>query len=84
MTNMKCALKKKIHALDFAVLELGLYLDTHPWDKRALHKRHHLLAERKAAVAAYEEKFGPLLPANGGKSGVWAWGKEPWPWEGGN
>ena len=82
MTNMKCALKKKIHALDFAVLELGLYLDTHPWDKRALHKRHHLLAERKAAVAAYEEKFGPYEPTwNKVRGDSWSWVNDPWPWE---
>ncbi len=82
MTDMKAAMKKKIHAYDFAILELGLYLDTHTWDRRALRKRQMLQAERKAAVAAYEEKFGPyIVNWNQVKGDHWAWVNDPWPWE---
>lgn len=82
MMNMKAAYKKKIHAYDFAILELGLYLDTHTWDKAALQKRQKLQAERKAAVAAYEEKFGPyIVNWNKVKGDNWCWVNDPWPWE---
>ena len=79
---MKAAMKKKIHALDFSILELTLYLDTHPSDKRALHKRHELIAERRSAVAAYEEKFGPYtVTADKVTGDCWSWVNDPWPWE---
>ncbi len=82
MTETKCALKKRIHAYDFALYELGLYLDTHTWDKRALKKRQQLIMERKAAVAAYEEKFGPYIPNwNKVRGDCWSWVNDPWPWE---
>ena len=82
MMDMKTAMKKKIHAYDFAILELGLYLDTHSWDRRALKRRQMLQAERKAAVAAYEEKFGPyIVNWNQVKGDNWCWVNDPWPWE---
>lgn len=82
MTDMKAAMKRKIHAYDFAILELGLYLDTHAWDRRALRRRQMLQAERKAAVAAYEEKFGPyIVNCNQVKGDNWVWLSDPWPWE---
>ena len=82
MMNMKSAALRKIHALDFSILEFGLYLDTHAWDKRAIRKRQELLAERKAAVMAYEQKFGPYVPtANKVRGDSWSWVNDPWPWE---
>ncbi len=80
--NMKAAMKKKIHSLDFAILEMGIYLDTHAWDKRALRKRQALQMERKNAVMAYESKFGPYIVTSQDVLGdSWTWGADPWPWE---
>lgn len=82
MMNSKAAYLRKIHAYDFAILDLGLYLDTHTWDKQALRKRQELQAERKAAVMAYERKFGPYIPNwNKVKGDNWCWVNSPWPWE---
>ena len=79
---MKIALTRKIHALDFALLELGHYLDTHTWDKKALAKRNTLKAERARAVMAYEENFGPyIVTQNDVCADRWAWVDNPWPWE---
>ncbi len=82
MNSMKTALKRKIHAIDFAILELGLYLDTHTWDKRALRRRQALQLERKNAVMTYEAKFGPYIVTDcDSKGSSWSWVNDPWPWE---
>ena len=71
-----------IRALDFAVVELAEYLDTHPEDKKALmlHKEYanklHDLKEK------YQMVYGPLtinFPCN-----KWRWLEGPWPWERGS
>lgn len=78
----KTALKRKIHAYDFAILELGLYLNTHSWDSRALAKRQMLQKERKELVAEYERKFGPYtVKCTKVKGNRWSWIDNPWPWE---
>ena len=78
----KAEMLQKIRCLDFAVVELAEYLDTHNDDKKAhkLHKEYsckiHDLKEK------YQKMFGPLsiyFPCN-----KWRWIEEPWPWERGN
>ena len=73
---------KQIRCLDFAVVELAEYLDTHNDDEKAimLHKEYatklHDLKEK------YQKIYGPLsiyFPCN-----KWRWIEEPWPWERGN
>ncbi len=72
----------EIKELNFAVIELGLYLDTHPEDQRALclHRKH--VKELKDLKDKYQKVYGPLsiyYPCN-----KWRWLEEPWPWERGN
>ncbi len=75
-------LVRRIHAYDFAILEMGLYLDTHPGDTCALQKRQELQAERAALVMEYEEKFGPYVVTDKDVRGdCWTWVNNPWPWE---
>lgn len=74
----------ELMALDFAIQELGLYLDTHTEDAEALQlfRSYVELAEegRRAYVAAY----GPLCRTDG-TNGAYRWPDDPWPWEiGGN
>lgn len=69
----------QLQALEFVVLELGIYLDTHPQDTEALALFRQYTAMEKAARAAYEDRFGPLTQsAAGGDS--YRWLQEPWPW----
>ena len=73
-------LMKKIKALDFSIIELGLYLDTHPNDRRALCLHREYANEVKDLKDKYQRKYGPLTinyPCN-----KWRWIEEPWPWEG--
>lgn len=73
---------EKIKCLKFAVVELALYLDTHPDDKKALCLHNKYSKELKEICDKYQKVYGPLTieyPCN-----KWRWLEEPWPWEGGN
>ena len=72
----------EIRGLDFAVIELGLYLNTHPEDQRALCLHRKYVKELKELKDKYQKVYGPLsiyYPCN-----KWRWLEEPWPWERGN
>lgn len=86
MENMcKKDLKKLIQSTNFAVIEMGLYLDTHPQSACALAKYHECMKTLKNAVSIYERKFGPLTIYGVKCDENWTWVDEPWPWqEGGN
>lgn len=72
----------QIRELNFAVVELGLYLNTHPEDQRALCLHRKYTKELKDLMDKYQKVYGPLsiyYPCN-----KWRWLEEPWPWERGN
>ncbi len=71
-------LLRSLSAVQFALWELHLYLNTHPADLQAiaLHEQYEMkLAKLRGE---YEEKYGPLTPMAG--EGV-DWLKNPWPWD---
>ena len=72
----------KIKELDFAVIELALYLDTHPDDRKALCLHNTYTKQLKDLKDKYQKVYGPLdfyYPCN-----KWRWLEQPWPWERGN
>ncbi len=88
--NMSCSCEqmqredmfKQIKCLNFAIIELGLYLDTHPNDTRAICLHNKYCKECKELEDSYQKVFGPLsikYPCN-----KWRWLESPWPWEGGD
>ena len=70
----------ELQALEFVVLELGLYLNTHPEDTEAFTLFKQYTAMEKAAKAAYESKFGPLTKSAAGSCEGYRWLQDPWPW----
>ena len=70
----------ELQALEFVVLELGLYLDTHSDDKEAFALFKQYSAMEKAAKAAYEAKFGPLMKSSAATGDRYTWLQDPWPW----
>lgn len=70
----------ELQALEFVVLELGLYLNTHPDDMEAFTLFKQYGAMEKAAKAAYESKFGPLTKSSAASFENYRWLQEPWPW----
>ena len=78
----KCALRRRISAVDFALWELQLFLDTHPQCTEALQKREQLMAERHQLISQYEAHFGPLVLTSRDVQGdCWSWTNDPWPWD---
>lgn len=73
----------QIRAHRFVLIELNLYLDTHPCDTQALEKRSCCQQELARLIAQYEAECGPyvLTSADVQDSTCWAWLNGPWPWE---
>ena len=72
----------KIKEYQCAIIELALYLDTHPDDEKALCLHREYARELKDLRDKYQKVYGPLTieyPCN-----KWRWLEEPWPWERGN
>jgi spore coat protein JB len=70
----------ELQALEFVVLELGIYLDTHPDDTEAFELFKQYAAMERAAKADYEERFGPLTKSAAATGDSYTWLKSPWPW----
>ncbi|MDD6275488.1 MAG: spore coat protein CotJB [Clostridia bacterium] len=75
-------LLNQLDAVQFAMWELHLYLDTHPGDIGALKLYKKYEEKNQKLTEEYEENFGPLF--SNADPGV-SWLKNPWPWDlGGN
>jgi len=70
----------ELQALEFVLLELSLYLDTHQEDTEAFTMFKQYSAMEKAAKAAYESKFGPLTLVSAANGESFRWLQDPWPW----
>ena len=74
----------ELMALDFAINELGLYLDTHPDDQEALELFYSYVELARKGREQYEKLYGPLDRQYRSTDGKYAWINDPWPWEGVN
>lgn len=76
-------LKRQIHALDFALLEMEMFLDTRPNDERALKVREQYQNRRNALIEEYERLCGPYIVTSGDvrNTNHWTWIDNPWPWD---
>ena len=87
-TNFSNEQEKLLHdigILGFIVIELTLYLDTHPTDRNAMEYLNHYNRMSNQAKKEYSKKFGPLTVALADTSDCndWNWATLPMPWEGG-
>ncbi|UQD53097.1 spore coat protein CotJB [Bacillus methanolicus] len=75
-------LLEEIQAIDFVLVELTLYLDTHPDDYQAMQQFNQYAQYSKQLKQAFEAKFGPLQQfGNSFTDAKWSWGTTPWPWQ---
>ncbi|ADG83231.1 spore coat protein CotJB [Thermincola potens] len=73
---------EEIMMVEFATIELGLFLDTHPYDMRALKDYNRYTCMLQKLKAEYEQLYGPLaLHGTAPTQFPWKWVEEPWPWE---
>jgi spore coat protein JB len=70
-----------IMQLQVAVLDLALYLDTHPNDPVALYRHKAYSTQLMKLRSEYEALFGPLNVYSVETGDNWRYINGPWPWE---
>lgn len=71
----------ELQALEFVLIELALYLDTHPCDSEAFAVYQQYCTLEQEARTTYEATYGPLFRPSTAKHDSWtAWLQDPWPW----
>jgi len=77
--EMRRKMLKEIKCLNFAIIDISQYLDTHPDDRKAICLHKEYCNQLKEIKDKYQRIYGPLsiyYPCN-----KWRWLEEPWPWE---
>ncbi|MCI5687838.1 spore coat protein CotJB [Anaerovoracaceae bacterium 42-11] len=72
---------RQVQMYGFALIDTGLFLDTHPTNRDALDYYASTRTRYLEAVEEYEQQFGPLTAQDTDTDSGWAWVETPWPWE---
>ena len=76
------SLLEEIQAIDFVIVELNLYLDTHPDDYEAIKQFNDHAEKSMKLKLEFEKKFGPLMNFGYSFSNYpFNWIDTPWPWQ---
>jgi spore coat protein JB len=72
-----------IQQIGFMLVELNLYLDTHPTDRMALSNYNMLSRQYHQMMMDYTMKFGALMNFGHSEAGAdsFNWISGPWPWQ---
>jgi spore coat protein JB len=71
-----------LQAVDFVLVELTLYLDTHPDDLGAIQQYNQFAQKRMQIARQFELEFGPLMHfGHSYTKQPWQWIEPPWPWQ---
>lgn len=70
----------ELQVLSFALLELGMYLDTHKDDQEALKMYRAYQEIYHKGMMEYSQKYGPMMHCIP-TEGEYRWLDDPWPWE---
>lgn len=86
--NFRNEQERLLHNIDligFVIVEMTLYLDTHPDDTEAIDYLRHYVRMKNQALREYAAKYEPLTVASADASSEkdWIWATSPMPWEGG-
>ena len=81
--NERECLMQNVREAAFALIDIGLYLDSHPEDEQALDYYNKYQEINKEVRREYEKNFGPLTSNGVDTCAGWTWVCDPWPWEGG-
>jgi spore coat protein JB len=74
-------LLNELKALDYALVELSLFLDTHPNDENAIKQHNELAVKRHAARERLENHPEDYSPLEASDSNDCRWSLAPWPWQ---
>ena len=74
-------LMQRIQMLDFALLDCGLFLNTHPCDPGALEYYRQHKEMRDMAKAEYQAIYGAVGYDDNQPIYKWEWCEGLWPWQ---
>ncbi len=75
---------REISVLSFTIVELTLFLDTHPSNQEAMRHFDYYNRLKNEKCEEYSKMFGPLSINHAkGRTQEFQWTMQPWPWEGG-
>jgi len=80
--NHRERLLKDIGMVNFALIELVLFLDTHPRDRAAIEYFNHYNKIKARLEREFSEKYFPISTDYAESNNLWRWGEAPLPWEG--
>lgn len=72
---------RDIMAEGFSAFDLHLYLNTHPYDQKAIMLFNKCSQRARMLKENYERMYGPLTASSSNRC-PWQWINNPWPWEG--
>ena len=78
----RCKMLEWVQALGFVVMDMQLYLDTHPCDTEALAYYRNAVENYEKAKRQFEAAYGPLTATSSLDCDRWTWADMPLPWEG--
>jgi spore coat protein JB len=81
--NDRQAMLLQIQQLGFVLVDLNLYLDTHPTDKMALMNYNTFSDQYRELMMKYNMTYGPLMGFGHAQGGMdqFLWVNSPWPWQ---
>ena len=81
MSNDRDELLKQLTTLDFMLVDLTLFLNTHPFERQAVEEYNAVACEADRVRTSYERQFGPLCSYRSKNNAPdWIWLNDPWPW----
>lgn len=81
--NGQDQLFRNIGVVGFTMIDLALYLDTHPTDRKALEYYDHYVRIKRKLSTEFAQRYFPLTLSEVNCDSSWTWGDAPLPWEGG-
>ena len=72
---------KKLQAIDLALIEVGLYLDSYPDNREALAYYSKLAEEHERLSTVLAKEGKPTTQIAAGRPDTWDWISSPWPWD---
>lgn len=80
--SCKCreALMDEVRAMNFALVDLKLYLDTHPGECQKISIYNTFVKKYRELVTEYQETYGPIVAEDYISDCPWEWISDPWPW----
>jgi spore coat protein JB len=74
-------LLNELQALDYALVELTLYLNSQPYDENAIKQHNELAEKRHAARNMLENNTEEFSSPETSDSNGWRLSLAPWPWQ---